>query len=318
MKFSLDGYAVTKDVVYSFVWATDREGGGLVLEDAWVKYMFADDWGVRAGQFKDPVHHEELTSSKKQLAVERSMLNEILGGGLLDRTQGVTLVYGDHNANNPVNVEVGLTDGFNEENTNFIKHTFDFGIAGRAEFKAMGDWKGYQDFSAMKNKENLLVFGIGGDWSQAGDGDVWTGTIDAQWENDKLGVYGAGLVRNIDEDLIGGSEDITDWGLLIQAGYMLNTQWELFGRYNVTLFDDELTFADDEDTFNEFTLGLNYYLGPDGSAGHRAKITIDLTYLPEGVPAGSLGLPDSTGIGATGDTSGDDEWMIRTQFQLVL
>jgi hypothetical protein len=313
MKFGLDGYAFSKDVVYSFVWAADVEGGGVALEDAWVKYMFADDWAVRAGQFKDPVHHEELTSSKRQLAADRSLLNELLGGGILDRTQGITLVYGDYNANNPVNVEFGLTDGFNEENTNYTKHSFDFGVAGRAEFRAMGDWKSYKDFTAMGTKENLLVIGLGGDYSQAGDGDIWTGTIDAQFEaSNGLGLYGAALVRNIDEELLGSTDDMTDWGLLIQAGYMLNKSWELFGRYDVTIFDQELAFADNEDTFHEFTVGLNYYLGTDGSAGHRAKITLDLSYLPNGSPSGE------TGIGYIGDTSGDDEWSLRAQLQLLI
>jgi hypothetical protein len=312
MKFSLEGYAFTKDLVYSFTWDAGENGGSgtLVLEDAWVKYMFADDWAFRAGQFKDPVHHEELTSSKRQLAVERSLVNEVLGGGVLDRTQGVTLIYGDYNANNPVYVEAGLTDGFNEENTSYVEATFDFGVVGRIEFKAMGDWKAYRDFTAMGTKENLLVFGLAGDWSQSGDGDVWTATLDGQFEaSNGLGIYGAALYQNISEELL-VSQDLTNWGLLLQAGFMLNKQWELFGRYDVAVFDENIVA--DEDTFHEFTVGVNYYLGVDGTAGHRAKVTIDLNGLPNGSPSAE------TGLGYLGDSRGEDEVVVRGQFQLLI
>jgi hypothetical protein len=315
MKFSLEGYAVTKNLTYSFIWATDREGGGVYLEDAVVKYMFADVWGIRAGQYKDPVNHEELTSSKRLLAADRSMLNELLAGGVLDRTQGMSLVYGDYDANTPIYGELMLHDGLNEDNTNFTDHTFEVGVSGRVEFKAMGDWKSYRDFSAMNNKENLLVFGGGFDWSNTDDGadgddgDIWTLAFDAQFETDKLGIFGAAIVRNIDEELLGSDDDMTDWGFLLQGGYMLNPSWELFARYDVTIFDEDVIA--DEDTFQEVTIGLNYFLGDNGSAGHRAKITVDFTWLPDGSPA------ELDGLGILGG-SNEDEYVLRGQFQLVI
>jgi hypothetical protein len=311
MKFSLEGYAVTKNLTYSFVWATHREGGGVTLEDAVVKYMFADLWALRAGQYKDPVNHEELVSSKKQLAADRSLLNELLGGGILDRTQGVSLVYGDYDANTPIYAELMLHDGLNQDNTDFTDHTFEWGVSGRAEFKASGDWKNYSDFSAMKTKDNLLVFGGGFDWSDAEDGDVVTGALDVQFETGQLGLFGALIVRNIDEELLGTDDDMTDWGALVQAGWLFNPSWELFGRYDVTIFDEDV--INDEDTFHEFTVGLNYFLGDNGSAGHRAKITVDLTWLPNSAPS------SETGLGILGSGSDDDsEFVLRGQFQLVI
>jgi hypothetical protein len=311
MKLSLECHALSPDLTYSFVWATDREGGGMFLEDAEVKYMFADLWYVRGGQYKDPVYHEELVSSKRQLAADRSLMNELLAGGVTDRTQGVSLIYGGYDANTPLYVEVMFHDGLNQDNTNYTDHAFEWGAAGRIEYRAMGDWKSYKDFSAQRNKENLLVIGAGIDYSDAEvDGEVLTAAIDAQFETDKLGVFGAIVLQAVDETLTPTGDDWTNWGIVLQAGWMLNPAWELFGRYDVTAFDEDVIPS--EDTFHEFTVGVNYFCGDNGSAGHRAKFTVDLTYLPSGSPS------EQTGLGILGSGTDEDEWVFRGQFQLVL
>jgi len=322
MKLELSGTAFTKDLEYAFSWATNRSDGGLTLEDAFVKYMFSDDWGFRAGQYKDPVHHEELTSSKRQLAADRSLVNEVLGGGVTDRVQGASLIYGGYQRGNRVNAEVAVHDGINSDNTNFRDHALDdganadFGIGARVEFLAVGDdWRPYRDFTAMGNKGDILVLGAGADWTQVGDDNLFFGTIDAQWENSGgLGIYGAVLLTHADGDaassVLGIEDDGTNWGGVLQAGYMLNEQWELFGRGGVIVFDEEIV-AVDEDTFWELTVGVNYYLGQNGSAGHRAKVTVDVTWLPDGA-----GIED-TGLGIGGATD-QDEFVIRGQFQLLI
>ena len=38
----------------------------------------------------------------------------------------------------------------------------DWGVAGRFEWKATGDWRAYRDFSAIGNKDDLFVLGVGG------------------------------------------------------------------------------------------------------------------------------------------------------------
>jgi hypothetical protein len=313
LKLALEGTVISRELTYKFEWATARDGGALVLEDAFGRWMFADQWGTRIGQFKVPVHHEELSSSKRFLAVDRSVVNEILGGGVTDRTQGVSVIYGNYKSDNPLNVEVAFHDGINEDNTNFVEADFDYGVAGRAEYKAFGDWKGYSDFSAMKNKEALLVVGAGADLSQSGDAEAIHATIDAQWEGTNgLGVYGALLLQNVEPG--GGADDFTNFGGVVQAGYLLNPSWEIFGRYGLILFDDDQPTGgtgDLEDTFHEITVGFNYFLGDNGAAGHRAKFTVDLTFIPDSSPA-----LENDGIGVLGD--GDSEIIFRAQFQLLI
>jgi len=321
VKLTLEGTAFTKDLEYNFTWDTNNNGGGLFLTDAWAKYMFSDDWGFRVGQFRDPSSHEWLTSDGRLMTVERSLADSVVGGsGVLGYTQGATLIYGGYQKNNPLNVEIGLTDGAGQINTNFQKGptTFgnagtDFGVAGRVEWKAMGNWASYRDFTAMGNKEDLLVIGLGGDWTQAGNDDQLIGTIDAQWETGALGVYAAGYIQYLrfgDDNV----SDVTNFGGTIQASYMLNNQWEVFGRWSFVDFDNKVVFAtgDDEDFFHEITVGVNYYLGNNGSAGHRAKVTVDLNWLPNGAPQ------NLSFLGYSSDSNGDNEVMIRGQFQLWL
>ena len=92
LEFGLEGTAFTRDLQYAFVWDTGNTTGNLTLLDAFVRYMFADDWGFRAGQFKTPVHHEFLVHDGRLLAAERSLADQILSGGITDRTQGVSLI----------------------------------------------------------------------------------------------------------------------------------------------------------------------------------------------------------------------------------
>jgi Phosphate-selective porin O and P len=313
MKFYFEGTAFTKDLSYLFQWQVDRKTGTTFLEEAFLRYQLNDQIGVQFGQFKDPVHHEELNSSKNLLAVDRSMVNEVIGGGLNDRIQGVSLQWGGRQKDNPLHAEVVYHDGINSDNTNFQKGVFDFGVSGRVEFKAQGDWGAYRDFSAKGNKSNLLVVGAGGDWSQSGDGDLYLATVDGQFETaNGLGIYGAVLLVNRDEEFT-GADSSTDWGVVLQAGYMLNPSWEVFGRWDMLMFDNEVAFtADSEDTFHEITVGVNYFLGANGAYGHKAKWTLDLNFLPNGAPAAI------DGIGILDANDGGTEIFVRTQFQLVI
>ncbi len=295
LKFGVAGHAFSKNVDYDFVWATNRNGGNLVLEDAIVAYKFDDSgWKVFGGQFKDPVWHEEMTSSKRQMAVDRSLLNEALGGGVTDRTQGVGASY----EKDALMATVVYHDGANQDNTNFLGGP-DFGVSGRVEYTVMGDKKNYSDFTALGTKDDLLVIGAGGDWTQTGGGDAYFHTVDAQFETaGGLGLYGA-YVAAYRED---GANDAYDFGGLGQISYLLpDSKWEVFGRYAYIDIEDE------PEELHEITGGVNYYIQK-----HNAKFTVDLSYLPNGAGAGG-----DSGIGYV-DSAGESQFVLRSQFQLVI
>ena len=315
-KFNFAGNVINKDTTYNLQWETNENGGGVTLEEAWVRFKLKDAWHLRLGQFKDDIFHEEIVSSRRQLAVDRSLLNELLAGGETDYLQGVRIEW---DATDALRLTGTVHDGYNSDNTPFVEsggtsfvgvEPTEWGFSSRVEYFARGAdaKKQYDDFSAMKNKSDLLVFGLGADYSIAGDSHALFHSADVQWENtDGLGIYGAfvGLERDIDPNAPVGVGSTYDWGLLVQAGYMLNENWEVFGRWDVTFLDDELLDPADEDTINEFTIGFNRYLN-----GHNAKFTFDASYLPDGSPNNEQGI----GVLATED----DSFIFRGQFQLLL
>jgi hypothetical protein len=309
LEFSVEGNAFTPKLTYEFKWVTERDGGELVAEDAWLNYQFADRWGLLFGQFRDPVFHEELVSSKYLLAADRSLANAVLGRPT-GFVQGVSVVYGDKAS--ALHSAVAVHDGAESINTPFIDSpggvdaAEHFGVAGRAEYKLFGDWKNYKDFTARTTKTDLLVIGTAADWTQADGLDVIFSTVDAQWKTPRgFSLYGA-LLGNFFDIRDGSDADHFDWGGVVQAAQMLTAQWEAFGRYDLLRLEGD----GGGDTFHEITFGVNRYLGKGGRFGHAAKFTLDLSYLPEGSPS------DQTGIGAL--ASEDDQWVFRVQFQLVL
>jgi hypothetical protein len=310
LKFGARGNLFNKDFTYMFRFQADRDGGDLSPDYAYATYKFADDWSFRFGQTKLNWTHEETTADTKQLAAERSLLNQIVGGNQTSFVQGASLIYGSKD--NPFRGEVQYTDGDATANTDFTDQQEDgpyqdFGVAVRAEYKFMGDWDAYSDFTARKTEADLLVVGAGLDWAQGGDGDVYRFTADGQWENTTgLGAYASVIYTIADGDVTTGNAFIDkSIGGLAQVSYLLPnaTDWEVFGRYDITHLDEDFG---DEDNFHEFTAGVNKYY-----YGHNAKLTLDAGYYPNGTPVGASGL----GMRGTGT---EDQIVIRAQFQLVL
>jgi hypothetical protein len=313
-KFGFAGNVYSKDLTYEFLWETNRNTGAVAMQDAWVRYRFAPSWLVRAGQFKDPLGKEQTGSSKRLLAAERSLLNELLIGGD-NYVQGLTLIYGPKEG--PFKAEFGITDGTQSANTNFLDDVgtpdtrADFGVAGRGEYQILGnDFKGYDDFTAMNQTEPLLVLGAGVDFTQNGDSDLITYTVDAQFETTKgLGLFGAIIGRSATVFNAAG-DDADDIGFVLQAGQMLGVtfakaEWEAFGRVSYTDLDDARVADPFESEVPELTIGVNGYF-----RGHSSKITIDATYLPNGSPQNV----DGAGI----LQSDEDQFVLRAQYQLLI
>jgi hypothetical protein len=314
MKLILEGNVFSPDTKYKFQWGTNRSGGSFVLEEAYVtqKLNFAPDFFIKAGQFKDPTFHEEVVFSRRQLAVDRSLANEVLAGGQTDWVQGVGVLWDDGLEGLPLRGEIGYTDGPNTDNTNFVDgggspafgaDSPDFGIHGRVEYLVLGDWRDYDDFSAMNNVQDLLVVGGGAFYTQAGDSNVIFHTVDAQYEMNKLGMYAA--FYGVYSDNTAGGDSAYDVGGVAQVGYTLDKKWEPFARYSLVSLDSG--GPDSDDNYHEFTAGVNYYMH-----GHAAKFTLDVTYLPDGVPS------DQSQIGELDPDADGEQFVFRGQFQLVL
>jgi hypothetical protein len=316
MRLFFEGHALTPNLLYKFQWESNNSNGNFFLQDAFARYRFADDWSIQVGQFWDGAHHEQVTLDQFQLTADRSFINTLIGGGPIDRVQGVALIYDDRAH---WRGHVVAHDGYGTANTNFTDTgggsafigvtDLDYGFTGRIEYQALGAARQYDDFTALGNREDMLVVGAGANFSQAGDSSVFFHTIDTQWENASgLGVYGAmlGMCRDIGDDSTVAEGEYYDWGGLVQAGYLITEKVELFGRYEfIEIDEDALALADPEDTLHELTLGTNYYW-----YRHSLKLTADVSWLPNGSP---INLP-LLGIRA----GSDDQFVLRLQAQLLL
>ncbi len=285
---------------------------------------------MKAGQFKDPFAHESLVSSMKQLAVDRSLLSQYLAAND-NYIEGASLVY---NNNDRLRGELAFTNGWSSANNNFVDPTnglydsdfaangtrqFDWGVAGRVEYLVLGDpkpaWKEYGDFTALRNTTDLLVLGMGNDLSQSGDTNQWSHTFDVQWEPEGipgLNVYGAYIGRLTNTDTTNNpyasANKMYSYGFLAQAGYLIDKHWEPFVRYDFTRLDTDIAGSGVYNgDISEFTAGVNYYF-----KGNNAKVTADISYLPNGSPKAK------DGIGVLSQQSMDAQFIGRLQFQLVL
>lgn len=301
MKFSLDGNAFTPNLTYFFLFAIDRHTGDFVNEELSVRYRFHPNWAIRVGQYKENITQEQAVVAKKILAVERSLMNELINQGE-SFVQGVQIEYDNAKDFRAV---LGFTDGYSSRNTNFQDppvNPFNFGVNGRVEYKFFGDWSAYQDFTPLGTKRDLLAASAAFDVSQSGDSDVFRHGVDLHWENDRLVLFAAGLGRYTCR---GDADDSYDWGVLGQAVYLINERWDCFARYNFTHLDDPAVPPGAHHDYQEITIGVNRYF-----KSHYAKITIDVGYLPNGAPTNQ----DGAGV----LVSREDEFLIRAQFQLVL
>ncbi len=186
LRIRADGHVISKDLTYGLQIDGSRSGGNFTILDAWAAYRFQPDWSVRVGQFKARSHRKRDVNGLQQLSVDRTLLDGLIGGGLIDRIQGVSLIYGPKEG--ATRGEITLHDGGNSRNTTFVNPNTDngyFGVSGRLEHKLQGAWADYRDFTAHLTKQNLLVLGAGFDFTQLIDTNRLLLTADAQYKNDR-------------------------------------------------------------------------------------------------------------------------------------
>lgn len=323
MRFGVDGNIVNPNLTYTFQWIFNQNTGTPNLEEAWGRYKFLPEWSVTAGQFKDPLAHESIVASKFLLTIERSLVNQVFSPGD-DYIQGVGVTWDNMDAvrvsgafHDGANTYSGL-NGFNNNfqdfpNANGSNFAGDFGGAARVEYKAFGDWRDYTTFTALGLKKNLLVFGAATDVTQAGATTVVTETADAQYKaTTGWTVYAAGYADQIADSPVSSTvvstHDVYNWGANLQVGYLFAPRWEAYGRYDFIYFGPDSAFlgTNKQQNVQEISVGINYYIH-----GESAKLTLDLTYLPEGTPF------SDTGAGIL-QSDGHNEFVLGAQFQLLL
>lgn len=320
-KFILDGNVFTPDLTYQVIWATSDTTGDLQLQDAWARYHFPDTpFAVEGGQIRDPVDHEQIMFATKTLTPERSIVNNVLLNGD-DIVKGAEISYG-YDQDSPLRDAFAVTSGERNFDTTFQDYptnTADWGLANRLEWKLTGNWKDYDQFTALKDKEPLLVLGGGFDYTAAGGTSALTHVADVQYDLPSgFSIYGAYLGRYTSDNAgppttngqftstSMGRTDTYDSTVRLMVAQLIHQHLEPFVRYEYLHFDSAEVPAGTDASINDITIGANYYF-----YGHRAKLTGAASYLPNGSPvSNTLGDLLTTHRGA--------EVILQIQFQLMI
>ena len=322
----LSGNAVNPNLTYKIAFETNNG-----TENSWINndmmfaYNMGDGWKVRGGKYKVGFLREELNSEMYTMAAERGIVNNFFSQG---RSDAVGFTY----ERDDWKWSFDFSDGFNTAGTDFNSAAeSEFAFTARGEWKWAGSWEQLMDYTSKPGDANAGSLGFAAHWQTGTEpaavtdaSDIWGATVDAQWEGNGWGLFGA-LVYTHVENNAGGGDDFNHMGANIQGNFRWNQTSEVFARWDGVFLDDDDAAIDtdlDEDV-HFITVGYNHYF-----ADHNAKLTVDVIYaLTETAnlvaatstnsgQAGFNGGALSTSNGLLGSTDGG-EFCLRAQFQLA-
>ncbi len=329
----------------------DNFAGGIGLENAYIKKDLGNGFSVQVGQFKSPFLREWLVSSKYQLAVERSIASALFNTGW---TQGIQANWNNDNLRAMVsyndganNANLGSISGSNVNNGAFATGTnsgagfVQWAFTGRVEFMAFGNWAQFDDLTSFRGEAAGLLVGGGINWQRGGqqgnltnvggdavpangnaDGEFFSWTVDATWDLGGANIFAAWMM-NTSYSLPGGQGDINTYGVVIQGGYFLTDDIELFARWewmntvnkNTNVAGDDVTANTPNSAFvnNIGTIGANWYISKN------VKWTTDfaVSWNPVVFQTGLFGQNIAGADYRTEGANGGGQLVFRSQLQLL-
>ncbi len=327
-KLRFDGHVYSPRLFYAVQGQFDRNGGAFRLdEDAFVGFRINESTSIRFGLLKLPFLRERIMSSKRQLAVDRTIADLIFSQG--DQSEGVELsrLSGDWR------FYFALSDGLNSGRTDFTSNISlptiaspvagqaDYAITARVERLVAGAWPQFDDFTSPRGSSPFAMM-IGGaihwqdgaDTPDSSDVELLSWTADVSVEGDGWNVFAAYIGRALGVDnpagvAAGDDFNSTDHAFVVQGGLYITDDIEPFIRYDIVLPGRGNGGAS---AFGAVAAGFNYYLH-----GHTAKFTLDVQWFLDSAADTSLIGRNFTDIGFLDNGSADDEFVVRAQFQLL-
>jgi hypothetical protein len=303
-KFILSGHVVNPNWFYLVDINVGNNGSERVgTGDAYLGYDYGNGFKIRMGAMKIPFMREELVDAQYQLAVERSIVNYDFTTGYAD---GIALDWwGDM-----IHVTGMFSDGFSSGETVWSTgpstHA-EYAFSGRAEVKLSGNWDQFKDFTSQQGGETGVLLGGAVHWERGEFGTPSNETEflfltgDVSVELGGVNLYGAIVWADVDPN-ISGVDSRNPFGFIVQGGFYVAPEWEIFGRFEWEDYD-----AAGVDDLTVITAGVNKYF-----AGHNAKWTTDFGYGFNSV----LGPANITGW--RNDSVDDDgQIVVRTQWQIL-
>lgn len=315
-KLAFAGNIYGKQLTYKILGSFDRNSGAAILEDGWADYNFGNGFDVKFGQYTTPFLREYMISSSAQQAVERSMVTQYFGE---EFTKGVTGTYKADKFR-----LIGMVSGGpGKRNTDFNNNTYEYGLIGRGEYLAAGNWKEFGDYQAWSGEPVGLLLGGAAQYDAGANGGglhkadllKFTADVSAKFGNGLnayAAFYGQHYSPRNDAVVASGEPNGTQLGFLVQAGqFIIPDKMDVFARYEYANLKGGIvsngsasSSANSNDKLSLITVGTNWYMHK-----HNAKFTLDGVYALQPVPI------SNGGAGILSDAK-KGEFALRAQFQL--
>lgn len=295
---------VTDRIGYTVMFEGDRDGGVMSLVDGYITWQLTEQTLLTAGQGRVPFSREQMTSSSRQLTVDRSITDDVFAH---DRSQLVKLRW----RNDTVSIEGAISDGRTADNLEYTDpEEADIALSARFDYLPEGTFRQFNDFSGFPGTEFGVLLGGGVHWQTGGetgigpteDLDIFALTADAGAEGDGWSVFAAGHYQQTDD----AGTEFDDFGLLVQGGVFIADNTELFARYDHVFPDGS---RDNDGEFRTITAGVTQYLTP---ASHTVKVTVEFMYMPDAQSESIVRVRPNLGVIA----SDEEQSAIRVQIQL--
>ncbi len=304
-RLKFDGFAFTPKLKYKLeLGLSNRDISGAseftsnaprYILDAVIKWNFHKNFELWFGQTKLPGNRERVISSGNLQQVDRSLLNSRFN---IDRDVGIQLRHHFKLSDKFVVKEmfsISQGEGRNVTKGNLGGHQY----TGRIELLPFGNFTKKGDYSGSdlkREKSPKLALAITYDHNnnavknRSNQGSYMTNDIgffetnintlfiDAMFKYQGFSFMAEyadreakdPLAKNSDGTLTGDEVQVGK-GLNLQAGYLLNSNWEVSGRYTNIDLDTNITGKYPE---SQYTLGVSKYI-----VGHKLKVQTDVSYL---------------------------------------
>jgi len=301
-RLKFGGYVFNPKVVYKMEFGlSNRDMSGASPEtknapryilDAVMKWNFAGNFVLWAGQTKLPGNRERVISSANLQFVDRSLVNSKFN---IDRDMGVQLrhhiVFGkSFMIREMFALSQGEGRNITAQNLGGYEYTGRLEILPMGKFASKGDYVGGDIKREEKPKLSLAVTYDYNDRAVRKQGNIkgfmyndegyyqtsvstifadmmfkWNGvSLMAEYAN-KTAVDP--IAKNSDDTETGDLVYVGQ-GLNVQLGYLLKSNWEIAGRYTTIMPESFIGNA-----YSQYTLGISRYV-----VGHKLKVQGDISY----------------------------------------
>ncbi len=303
-----------------------KQNANVFVEDAYINKKLGNGMYIRAGQFTAPFTREELVSSSRQLAVDRSVVNNAF---TWTRTQGIMVGY----RNDTFKIDAMYNEGPNNLNSNAlasINGKQGLNVRGEMLFGDESEWGLFKGMNAKATDGKMgFLLGAAFGWFNGGLGNVQeygnadvaqsiAFTVDGTLVGDGWQLFSYFVWSDGKDRYLSPARDTQDsWGWVVQGGLLVTEDVELFARYSLGEIPDGVSQGGlPSDNLSVLTIGGNWFFNPN------VKLTMDWGYAFDPVTDGG-NAPTSadyttSGTGWRPDVGDEDgQWLLRAQMQLV-